>query len=167
MQSNSNQTELLKLRGEVGVLRLKKNELEQLVAGMQAAGKEQPGKLMAKEAWSFAGYDTPEAALQTCLWAKASGNEKEWLASQGSSNTVQMLKHYVQGNSEEERAKFLIDNTKDWIGQRILRDIQVSEDTVFIQNELSYLENGKTNSHIAVQELKRIDGAWKLFEEYN
>jgi hypothetical protein len=97
----------------------------------------------------------------------ADETEKVWLDSLGSSKDVDMMKNYVQGDSEEERSQFLINQTKGWLGDRILAEIPIADDTVLIQNELSYQQDGETNQHVGVQEMKKIDGTWKVFHEYN
>jgi len=33
--------------------------------------------------------------------------------------------------------------------------------------QLSSLDGGQTNVHVTVQEMKKIDGVWKVFQEYN
>ena len=87
--------ELLRLRGEVGLLRKQTSELANLKAEnlrLRAAASSlqinQPPQTPAtaqtkfpKEAWAFAGYATPEAALQTWTWAMNKGDKQTMLAS--------------------------------------------------------------------------------------
>ena len=151
-------------------MRRQKNDLEQLVSGLRAvAGRNQPDyptNPVPRAAWGFAGYDTPEAAVQSVLWAKSSGNEQLWYSGLGT-NMVGWLTNYVKGNSEEERTQFLMNQTKDWTDLRILREIPIDNDTMLMQLELNSQADGKTGSHVSVQEMKRIDGQWKIVNEYN
>jgi len=168
---NADPMELLKLRGEIGVLRQQKNELEQLVSSLRsAAGKNQPEfptNPIPRTSWGFAGFDTPEAAQQTILWAKSSGNEQLWLSGLGTNMVGWLTNSYVKGKSDAERSQFLLDQTKNWTDLRILREIPIDNDTLLMQLELSWQADGKTGSHISVEEMKRIDGQWKCVNEYN
>jgi hypothetical protein len=78
--------ELLRLRNEVRQLRLQRSESDRLkmenerIATEIRSGIASQQKLsemegyLAKESWSNAGFDTPEAALQTYFWAMREGN---------------------------------------------------------------------------------------------
>ena len=93
---NGPSRELLRLRGEVGWLRRQSQEAEQLRNEKQrlrteAAGQKRPAvdatagaasqTNMPRESWVFAGYATPEAALQSMIWAISSGDVKTFYAS--------------------------------------------------------------------------------------
>jgi hypothetical protein len=83
--------ELLRLRGEVGLLRKQTNELHKLqvenrqLRSDQVSGKSQrqpslaAGDSVPVESLAFAGYDTPEAAFQSTLSAEAKGDFKTFL----------------------------------------------------------------------------------------
>lgn len=90
--SDDKMSELMKLRGEVGVLRQQTNELEKLRVEnkrLKAIPESQPAKSapvvsqndFPKSSWAFAGYATPENALQTWVWALDKGDKKMILAS--------------------------------------------------------------------------------------
>lgn len=76
--------ELLRLRGEVGQLRAQRSEWEALKAANERLAEDiRSGNVqdfskmegfVAKEAWNDAGFDSPEAALQTFFWAMREGN---------------------------------------------------------------------------------------------
>lgn len=83
--------ELLRLRSEVGVLRKQASEMASLKAEILRlrAASSSPPTLPApttaqtdfpKESWAFAGYATPEAALQSWTWAMCKGEKKAMLA---------------------------------------------------------------------------------------
>jgi hypothetical protein len=57
--------------------------------------------------------------------------------------------------------------TKDWSGLRILREIPMDNDTMLMQLELNSQADGKTDNHISVEEMRRIDGQWRCVNEYN
>ena len=170
-KSDPARAELLKLRGEMAVLSRQKDDLQQLLSGMQsAAGKNEPAyptNALPRESWGFAGYGTPEAAIQSCLWAKSSGNQNLWLGSLTTNMVSWLTNGYIKGNSEEERTQFLVDQTKGWSGFRILREFPVADDTMLIQIELNYQTDGQAGSHVSVEEMKNIGGEWKTANEYN
>jgi RNA polymerase sigma factor (sigma-70 family) len=171
LKSGRDKTELLKLRGEVGTLRQKANELAQLVQDLQNAGKQNlsvyPTNYFPMESLQFAGYATPEAAVESVLWAKHVGNEKVWLDGMASDVADGAKNKYVQGKSDDERSRFLINQTTNWMGGRILNEIPLADDEVLMPTEVETLVNGATNTFTSMEVLKKIDGEWKLFDEYN
>jgi hypothetical protein len=73
-------TELLRLRGEVRLLRQQVNETKQKIVPPTASSPEpaklaghRPGIYISKDQLVFAGYATPEAALESMTWAMMSG----------------------------------------------------------------------------------------------
>jgi uncharacterized protein YlxW (UPF0749 family) len=171
LKSNPTQTELLKLRGEVGVLRQKANNLAQLVRDLQNVGKQNSSAYQTNffplGSLQFAGFATPEAALQSGLWAKITGNEKVWLDGMAPDMADGAKNKYVQGKSDDERSRFLISQTTNWMGGRILNEIPLTDDEVLIPTEVEVLVNGATNTFTSMEVLKKIAGEWKLFDEYN
>jgi hypothetical protein len=171
LKSGRDKTELLKLRGEVGTLRQKANELAQLVQDLQNAGKQNlsvyPTNYFPMESLQFAGYASPEAAVESILWAKHVGNEKVWLDGMASDVADGAKNKYVQGKSDDERSRFLINQTTNWMGGRILNEIPLADDEVLMPTEVEALVNGATNTFTSMEVLKKIDGEWKLFDEYN
>lgn len=69
--------ELMRLRNEVARLRSQSNEIQRLRSQTPPlrAGSETPqtrsGDRLPRESWTFAGYDTPEATMQSIFWATA------------------------------------------------------------------------------------------------
>jgi RNA polymerase sigma factor (sigma-70 family) len=89
---NSNAEELLRLRGEVAQLRRvaaqKGNApIEDTAATARRESDAKGSKVeelninLPKASWAFVGYGTPEAALQTLMWARREGDFKSLLAS--------------------------------------------------------------------------------------
>src|ERR1035441_4170953 len=77
--------ELLRLRGEAGVLRQQTKELETLrEENRQARAALASGlntNYWPRDSWAFAGYASPDAALQSSLWAGSKGDLKTFLDS--------------------------------------------------------------------------------------
>ena len=87
--------ELLRLRGEVGVLREQSKELEALrnekrqadasLADSLKAQSAAPAGAVAtadywpRDSWAFAGYASPDAALQSSFWAASTGDVKTFV----------------------------------------------------------------------------------------
>ena len=84
-KGKSNNLELLRLRGEVGLLRNKIREQETLLAALpnQRQLKPIPAGYISKESLTFAGYSTPEKAMQSWLWAMTTGDKTNVLSSVG------------------------------------------------------------------------------------
>jgi hypothetical protein len=83
-------TELLRWRGEVGQLRQQVQIERQRVVQQPTAAKETtrpatfaPGTYIPKDQLAFAGYATPEAAVQSAMWAFLSGQQETALAAVG------------------------------------------------------------------------------------
>lgn len=87
--SNEQLSELKRLQEEVGFLKMRTNELHQMLAkyAQLAVTVARPGietnqisinpiifTAIPKESWGFSGYTTPEAALQSALWAMSNGD---------------------------------------------------------------------------------------------
>ena len=166
LDSASNRLELLKLRGVVGVLHRQNGELLQ---DLQNAEKLDhpvfPTNFVSRDSLAFAGYDTPENALKSGLWAKSIGDEKTWRRLSAPEMT-NLLNSYVQGNTDEERSQFLIDKTKALTGYRILSETPVAADEVLVQTEYDWQANGASGNSVNMEVLKHIDGEWKLYDEY-
>jgi hypothetical protein len=124
--------ELLRLRGEVGVLRQQTNELakvqtqnHQLRSGtnLPARDPSQPAPdYLPRESWAFAGYADPDSALQSCLWAWSIGDPKAVVAS----FTPAHRAHWGF-KPDEEIAAQLARNLRNTKGFRILERKTVSD----------------------------------------
>lgn len=119
-QAGDVSTELLRLRNEVRQLRAQlpewdrlRGENERLAAEINS-GITAPQKLselegfVAKESWSNAGFDTPEAALQTFFWAAREGDLAR-VAGCLPANDGQYLAALTQPGHEKERDEMLND----------------------------------------------------------
>jgi RNA polymerase sigma factor (sigma-70 family) len=171
LESNSNATELLKLRGEVGVLRQQNAELGEQAQALRNAGSQSSPtfstNFMSRASWGFAGYATPDAAVQSMLWAKSVGDVQTFLASVTPDITNAMLKSYLKQNSDAARSQFLIDQSQNWSGLQILNEIPLADDEVMVQARLQVQANGKPQQGDMMLVLKEINGEWKYVDEYN
>jgi len=171
LKSNQNETNLLKLRSEVGMLRQQANELGKLVQAWRDASRQNspafPTNFFPMESLQFVGRATPEAALESALWAKSVGNQKVWLDGMTPAEANGATNSYVQGKSDAERSQFLINQTKNWTGFQILSEIPLTDGEVIIQAEVQAQVNGTPHNVISMEVMKKIDGEWKLYDEYN
>jgi hypothetical protein len=111
-------TDLLRLRNEVRQLRAAQPELDRLrvengrLAAEISSGVAVPQKLsemegfMAKESWSNAGFDTPEATVQTFFWAIREGDLAQIAECMPAKDRQYLLRLKEEGH-EQEREKTL------------------------------------------------------------
>src|SRR5690348_18234673 len=78
-----------------------------------------------KEAWAFAGYATPEAALQSASWAMKNGDVKAFFASM-TPETQKQAEKELEGKSESEIAARNLKEMDTITGYRILKRTNVS-----------------------------------------
>ena len=151
--------ELLRLRGEAGLLRRQTRELEAVRnenlrarGGVPAATAE----YWPRGSWAFAGYASPDAALQTSLWSGNNGDLKALRASL----TGDELKHLDQelaGKSETEVLTSAKDNFANLKSVRVLnREVQ-ADDAVM----LTAAFEDWTNTHTVKLLMKKMGNDWK------
>jgi TolA-binding protein len=164
-------SELLRLRGQIGLLRQAGKELVQLQVANEklragpatavdalAEARAAPN-FWAKDQLAFAGYAEPEAALKTMLWAVNKGDIKSFLASWASGSEVAAeLGKELGGKSETELAaegKKLSESLDPMIGFHILDKQVTSADEVTL--DLSCDGEGKVRKFV----MKRVGNEWK------
>ncbi len=107
----------MRLRNESGQLRIARQELDALRAKLAAAQREAETALatsivtthppppgsepLPKESWAFAGYGSPEAALESFAWSMAKGDVNTWLQSMAPEVRQQVAKQF-EGKTQEE-----------------------------------------------------------------
>ncbi len=104
----TNQTELLRLRGEIGVMR-RQLESQNAQAKPQPAMQREPtsttghppGAYISKDRLAFAGYATPEAALETITWTMMNGTYDQ--ANEGLSPAMLAQEETNDTRSREQR----------------------------------------------------------------
>jgi hypothetical protein len=162
---------LLRLRGQIGLLRRTAKEQVQLEAANQqlrsglAASEQQLAEARAapnfwpKDQLAFAGYADPEAALKTTLWAMNNGDLKAFLACWASGPVVSAAFENLRQKGEAEMAaegKSLAENLAPSIGFHIVDKQLKSADEVILS--LSCDGEGKTRKFV----VKRTANEWKL-----
>jgi len=161
--------ELLKLRGEVGLLRKQTNDLFKLQAenrqlrSDRASGKPQrqpnlaEGDLVPVSSLTFVGYATPEAAFQSTLSADAKGDLKSFFEGFTPERRQEEEKG-MTGKSEGELAAWAAERANHFAASsvRILNSRPVSDD----EAELTVFNTEE--KHLATLTMKRIAGEWKI-----
>jgi hypothetical protein len=164
--------ELLRLRGQIGLLREAAREQARLEAANQQLRSEleTPAKALAearaapnfwaKDQLAFAGYADPEAALKTLLWAMRNGDLKAYLACWTEGESVAaLLQRQPREKVDAEMAaegKMLAENLAPAVGFHILDKKTTSADEVILN--LSFDGEGKTRKFV----VKRTGNEWKL-----
>jgi hypothetical protein len=136
--SEAQMSELLHLRNEVGQLRQQSNELATSRAALVTAQKVQSTKPQVaptrsepipKDAWTNAGYATPEAAFQTICFAMSKGDLQTYLNSLSPEQQSNMLKAF-QNKSEAKIAAGQMAEMEPVNDFQILGKIEVGPDQV-------------------------------------
>lgn len=164
--------EVHQLRGDVARLRGQAEEAERLRAANRklqaraAAFQGQPSAPVEpepsivpdsypKESWSFAGYDTPENALVTAIWAMQQGTPETYLDSLAPEEQVRMAERW-QGKSEQEiAAKHQSDVTRI-SGIRVTGRQDLDADNIVMNVQIEGVDRAEKVS------MKRVDGQWKF-----
>jgi hypothetical protein len=163
--------ELAKLRGEVQQLRHRTNDLQTMKSEIRRlrtelanarsviasnAPPDVPAEdIFPRDSWAFAGYDTPEAALETVNWAIGQGDEESYLASLAPDLQDAMESQLADG-SFADTAPLEMGNAT---GFRILERETVSDNERIIT---VYMDGD--GHQIPLRFVKTADG-WKVAEE--
>ena len=167
--------EIHKLRNEVSLLRAGAKETERLRTENQqlrAASRPLPtatrvGEAIPqtapsqegyhpKESWTFAGYTTPEAALQSVAWAMREGDTKTLLASMTPEELARKAKDW-EGKSEAEIGADAKRGTDKINSIRILESKILSNDEVVLH---IYAAGGEDK--VQKISMKRLGAEWKF-----
>jgi hypothetical protein len=172
--SDDQSRELLRLRGQIGVLRQQASELaavrqenQQAHATLEIARKNAASGLpksaatadyWPQDSWAFKGYASPDATLQSSLWAANNGDIKALLASA----TGEMQKHMEEdfkGKSDAEASIRAMDEVTSMKSVRVVnREIQ-GDDTAVMTVEMETPTGNQTEKLV----MKKIGNEWKLF----
>lgn len=170
---NDQSRELLRLRGEAGVLRQQSKEFEavrnenrQARAALEsslktqsagAAGAAATADYWPRDSWAFTGFASPDAALQSSLWAANNGDLQALLAS----TTGDVRKHVEDefgSKPESEASVRAMDEVSSLKSVRLLnRDVQ-ADDTVVLT--AAFEDRAETRTEKLV--MKKIGNGWKL-----
>jgi RNA polymerase sigma factor (sigma-70 family) len=167
LKSSQNRTELLRLRGEVARFRGDSKELAQLKASASQQDRQssdtEPQEFLSRNSWAFVGYKTPEATVQSLLWALR----------EGSTNGLSAYLNGFTPETQEELKKAgqklgfdIFDElgnraTVDTTGFRILKKVVISDEKVLLQVE-GEGEQGPAEIFL----MKRVGDNWKLSDQF-
>jgi hypothetical protein len=163
--------EVHKLRNEVSQLRGQRNELERQRAENQrlksgtlsnvpsAAQPSQEQDYFANQDWTFAGYATPEAALQSSLWAMREGDLNSLQASTTADGWAR-IGGGMDNQSDARMAEAIKRKVKNSAGFRILERKSVTKDEIILRVHA----DGENAAQNIV--MKRSDGEWKMERTY-
>ena len=162
--------ELPRLRNEISQLRVAARQSVQLTnrpAPPAATTANLPSPLPAvpspapaggqfpREAWTFAGYATPETALVSALWSMKEGNPRAYLETLAPTEQIRMAQAWADKSEVEIAAKHQRDVSK--ITSMTVLDKQiVSDDEVVMNVQIEGI--GRTEK----VSMKRVDSEWKF-----
>jgi hypothetical protein len=148
--------EVAALRREADRLRPQKEEWEALCAENHQLRSELGDgvrPLLSKDAWTYVGYDDPESALQSTLWAWASGDPALLVASLSPADRA------AWGNlSDEQVAARLTGRWRLSTGFQVLGQKKVADDEVAL---LVNMYPDRPDIENAELHFKRIGSEWK------
>ena len=164
---NEEQSELLRLRNQAAQLRTATNELRQLRAQLNQsrASAQTPGaapgpagataELVPREAWSFSGYATPQAAFHSTMFAHSQGDHQTFLASL-TGDLARDNQKELNNKTPEQFSENLRRETAKFTGYRILEMNEVSpQETVL----MIYYAGESDTERVT---MRKIGDEWKL-----
>jgi hypothetical protein len=116
-----------------------------------------PQNIYPRESWAFAGYATPEATVQSAVWAMGKGDANSFLAGFDPELRQAMEKAFEGTSFADQAAKKMNGIT----GFRIIRKDIFPDDTV----ALAVSMDGEND--VEKMYLKKIDGQWKITKGNN
>jgi RNA polymerase sigma factor (sigma-70 family) len=160
-----NNTDVLRLRAETGMLRQQTNRLGNLVSALSAAltaTNTTPSLLgqtnFSRESWAFAGFGTPEDTLKSFMWAKSRGDLTTAFTTATPELGQQIKELYFKGKTDEEISTLLVDSAAKQTGFQIMNKLNAADDQVIFQ---VHIEGASPKSY-ALLTLRKIDGEWKV-----
>jgi len=157
--------ELARLRNEVSQLRKQTNTKPQLEPGVaQAARKIAPpkkGRFITREQLVFAGYETPEAALQSTTWAMISGDYDSFFETLDPEMRPDEVSNPQAREEFEERQQVVAEAFK---GFQIVAKKSLSDDRVELKVKQVYdpTPNLPTPPEFTIQPMARVGSEWKI-----
>jgi len=159
--------DLLKLRNEVTLLRLELSAAQKtgpaVAAKAAAPVGATPGQYITRDQLSFAGYASPETALESTTWAMMNGNYEQMLASLGPEVAEGELKNAKAREQFEQRRTKVAPLFK---GMQILARKALAENKVELkvrqEFELSEEMPGVKGPLVMVQPMIKVGDEWKI-----
>ena len=158
--------ELLRLRGQVGVLHDQCKQIENSRSENRAAHAVLENKgtnsvatadYWPRDSWSFTGYGSPDAALQSSLWAANNGDLKAMLAST-TGDLRKMVEADLAGKSPEEASIKAMDEVINFKSVRVLnRDTQTDDTAV-----LTVAIEDRSETQTVKMLMKKVGNEWKI-----
>ena len=179
-QAKEQLAELLKLRGEVTLLRGQTNEIaglaeanEKLTASIQELEHSEkkssvkktppnalPQDIHPKATWGYRGYGSPDATVESVLTAMLSGDKATFIAGFAPDMQARMEKDFNGKDISEEIKK------EDQAEFRVIDRQVVSDDEVVLNMYVSHKNpNGDDEGSTEKTTFVRIDGQWKITEK--
>lgn len=161
--------ELAKLQDEVRALRKRTNDLQRLQAEIRqlrsklsSMSSNAPPDVPAadiypRDSWTFAGYDTPEAALESATWAISQGNEAAYLASLAPALRGEMQGQLADGSFADAGPGELSDVT----GYRIVDRASISD----TQRILSIHTDGHDDEPPVILTFVKTPDGWQIVSQ--
>ena len=165
--------ELLRLRAEVSELHKVQDILTASARARPKSQLEHPPKapvetappverqVIMRDSLQFTGYATPEAAVQSTVWAMVHGDAATFLEGLAPA-ARESYERQFEGKSPAEMAAFLTDETREMRGLR-LDNIKSSsnDEVVFIVASREEDDGVTKNRDEAVMKFKKLGGEWK------
>jgi RNA polymerase sigma factor (sigma-70 family) len=153
-------SELLRLRSEATA---QKRELADLqAAAVRTTNAAAAQTHLTRDAWTFAGYATPEATLQSVWWAQTHKDMKAFLNALAPEQRAQFEKMFA-GKTEDEIMAAKADTYAEIQkvqGLRILKTKSVSDDQVAMTVYYDGADNWKN------VQMKRFGNEWKISGDF-
>jgi hypothetical protein len=173
--TDEDRSELLRLRNQAAQLKQVTNELQRLrtqVQQRQAASQARFAQVPAapaadsnapagatgpvpRESWAFAGYATPEATLQSAVFAMSQGDYQTFLASMSPEEAARMQKSF-EGKTPEQIAEDGRRQTANAKSFQILGKQELSPDRVVLN---VYVAGGEDRMQRVV--MQKVGDEWK------
>lgn len=169
--------DVARLRGELTQLRTSAKDVEKLRAENQqlrsdnqklrgaasapaapaapAATAPQQGSAYPREAWAFAGYTSPDAALVSAIWSMQQGNPKQYFESLTPEEQLRMTKAW-EGKTPEEIAAKHQNDTAPITGMKVTGRQLVTPDEIQMN---VFIEGANREEKVS---MKRVGGEWKF-----
>jgi hypothetical protein len=161
----------------VGVLRQQGKELETLreencrarialassfgTRSAGAAGAAATAEYWPRDSWAFVGYASPEATLQSAMWAASKGDLKALLGGTAGEFHKEIEKYLASISESQLSAKFMADTARLKAVHVLNREVQADDTVVF--TTVFYDETHALPSKVL---LKMIGNEWKLSSRF-
>ncbi len=162
--------DLLRLRNEVGLLRQETNalaqQLNEIRRGIEANARQSnlAVKPIPCDSCTFSGYATPEAALQTLVWALSKHNLQAYLDCFTPAAREAAAKEF-EGKSETEVMGILLDKLHGAAALRLDRKETQEDGAVAFPLHSFEDDNGLTiTKRTAIISFRNVGGEWRLTE---